>query len=564
MTKFCDLLAIPLAIIFNQTLSTLEWPTTWKSETVHVIPKNSSPSSISELRNLSCTPLFSKVLESFVLSLLQSEVKLSDKQYGGLRECSTEHFLIDTWDTVINGLEQGDSAMNLVSIDFEKAFNRMDHGQCLRSLTSLGASEESVNYVSAFLFGRQMSVKINSVFSQPRLVPGGAPQGSILGGFLFCATTDQFAQITLAPPVRLNESVDFSENGNNDVSLLSEDEEQLVLSSTPEHRLTPGALVSPRNMNDSSEPEEDLNSYDFFGVRRRVNLLDSTLEEPDSFEEIIVPDSTCNDEVKTLVYIDDYNSIERVTLANAQRHITTNKQKICVHAKKSEQLFGAVGDLATNIGMRVNTAKTQMLCISPNTHSIVSSYISAGQTRIESTNSLKILGFNFDTKPDASFHVTGLIDKFYARLRTLRFLKRSGMGKNYLIKVYKTVILPAIEYCSVVYDSMIPEYLPNELESVQKRAIKIMFGWDSCYRDIIDSGQIETLKARRTNNVLKFALKSEQTARFADKWFVPNIIASDRQVRESTRRKYKLKKNKTSRAMSNPVYQLTKILNEQC
>ena len=54
--KYHDYLAIPLAYIFNLTLNTRSWPGLWKSETVTVIPKNSSPADLSELRNLSCTP----------------------------------------------------------------------------------------------------------------------------------------------------------------------------------------------------------------------------------------------------------------------------------------------------------------------------------------------------------------------------------------------------------------------------------------------------------------------------------------------------------------------------
>ena len=83
VTQCADLLAHPLAYIYNQTLGTLSWPKIWKSETVTVIPKNPAPSGLSELRNLSCTPLYSKVLESFILERLKSETKLSQRQYRG-------------------------------------------------------------------------------------------------------------------------------------------------------------------------------------------------------------------------------------------------------------------------------------------------------------------------------------------------------------------------------------------------------------------------------------------------------------------------------------------------
>ena len=57
VTKFHDILAVPLTYIFNMTLNTLVWPDLWKAETVTVIPKNNSPADLSELRNLSCTCL---------------------------------------------------------------------------------------------------------------------------------------------------------------------------------------------------------------------------------------------------------------------------------------------------------------------------------------------------------------------------------------------------------------------------------------------------------------------------------------------------------------------------
>ena len=42
------------------------WPKRWKMESVTIIPKVSKPESFNNLRNISCTPLFSKVLEFFL------------------------------------------------------------------------------------------------------------------------------------------------------------------------------------------------------------------------------------------------------------------------------------------------------------------------------------------------------------------------------------------------------------------------------------------------------------------------------------------------------------------
>ena len=47
-----------------------------------------------------------------------------------------------------------------------------------------------------------------------------------------------------------------------------------------------------------------------------------------------------------VVYIDDFNSIEKLDLRNAISHITTGRRKIKVKAMKSEILFTKVGELA--------------------------------------------------------------------------------------------------------------------------------------------------------------------------------------------------------------------------
>ena len=100
-----DILAIPLTIIYNEVAASGEWPRQWTTETVTIIPKNSNPSGLSECRNLSCTPLFSKVLEAFVLDELRKETKLLDSQYGGLKGMGVDHFLVKTWDELLTGLE---------------------------------------------------------------------------------------------------------------------------------------------------------------------------------------------------------------------------------------------------------------------------------------------------------------------------------------------------------------------------------------------------------------------------------------------------------------------------
>ena len=71
----------------------------------------------------------------------------------------------------------------------------MCHHKCLQALDNLGATSIARDWTAAFLYQQTMSVKFGETFSTPRNVPGGSPQGSILGNFLFCATTNEFAEL---------------------------------------------------------------------------------------------------------------------------------------------------------------------------------------------------------------------------------------------------------------------------------------------------------------------------------------------------------------------------------
>ena len=119
-------------------------------ETVTAIPKKPGPQSLSELRNISCTPLLGKIMEFFALRRLQKEVYPSTNQFGGLPGCGATHYLIEAWDRIVEGLDDGNSVVNLVSVDFAKAFNSMSHQACLKALIDEGVSTHMVRLVGWF------------------------------------------------------------------------------------------------------------------------------------------------------------------------------------------------------------------------------------------------------------------------------------------------------------------------------------------------------------------------------------------------------------------------------
>ena len=185
-------LAVQLCHIYNTMISTRIWPLKLKEEFVTPIPKKTLPESLNDLRNISCTSFFSKVFESFILGWLTEQVGMRQNQMGGMKGAGSEHYLVQMWQLILESLEDPRAASILTSIDYAKAFNRLDFGCCLRALANKGASSELLSLVASFFTSTTMSVKVGQELSAPRIVLGGVPQGSILGVFLFNATIDCF------------------------------------------------------------------------------------------------------------------------------------------------------------------------------------------------------------------------------------------------------------------------------------------------------------------------------------------------------------------------------------
>ena len=179
-TNFARLIAEPVTHVFNTITESGEWSSDWATEQVTVIPKSRHSERPSECRNISCTNFLSKIYESFVLMWARGEVMPKSNQYGGEPGCGTTHLLVQAMDNIPRALEDNRSAVVLTSVDFSKAFNRLEHGSCLQAFAKKGLSTQIIKLLAGFMCGRTMTVKVGAKRSVPRPVNAGAPRGLFL------------------------------------------------------------------------------------------------------------------------------------------------------------------------------------------------------------------------------------------------------------------------------------------------------------------------------------------------------------------------------------------------
>ena len=121
--------------------------------------------------------------------------------------------------------------------------------------------------------------------------------------------------------------------------------------------------------------------------------------------------------------------------------------------------------------------------------------------------SVKILRVTIQNNLKWNLHIENTIKKASKRLYFLKQLKRANLSTEELVKFYIVCIQSVILYACQVYHYSIPEYLSESLERVQKRALRIVHGYDHSYKELLDLSKLTSLFIRRSELCSKFFCK---------------------------------------------------------
>ena len=103
---------------------------------------------------------------------------------------------------------------------------------------------------------------------------------------------------------------------------------------------------------------------------------------------------------------------------------------------------------------------------------------------VDKVDHAKLLGLIISHDLTWNKHLENIMKKAGKILYMLYKLKRAGISNSDLVAVYVSVVRPVLEYTCPVWHTNLQNYLSDNIEITQKRALKCIFPGES-YADIL-------------------------------------------------------------------------------
>ena len=253
------------------------------------VPKHSTAASLNDFRPVALTPIISKCFERLVLAHLKTCLPptLDPFQFAYRQNRSTEDAISTALHSALSHLDNSNTYVRMLFIDFSSAFNTIIPSKLITKLTELGINTSLCTWIQDFLTNRPQSVRLDEHTSSTLTLNTGVPQGCVLSPLLYslftydCTTIHgsntivKFADdTTVIGLISNNDETAYREEvqhltawcANNNLALNTKKTKELIV----DFRKSRGGTHTPIRINGTEV--ERVTSYRFLGVHISEDL----------------------------------------------------------------------------------------------------------------------------------------------------------------------------------------------------------------------------------------------------------------------------------------------------